>query len=62
MSTGMAVAALYTCTMSSPAALDPVPEDSEAKKHHVNDGKGFTNPWESWKEMSTLEAVKAMIV
>jgi hypothetical protein len=49
MSGGMTAAALYACTMTNPAALGAVPEESEAKAHHLKDGKGFTNPWESWR-------------
>lgn len=52
MSGGMTTAALYACTMTSPTALGAVPEDSEAKTHHLKDGKGFTNPWESYRDFS----------
>ena len=61
MSSGMTAAALYACTMTTPTALGAVPEDSEAKAHHLKDGKGFTNPWESWKEMSGPQIARAMI-
>lgn len=47
----MTSAVLYACTISSPTALGAVPEDAEGKAHHLKDGKGFTNPWESWKDM-----------
>ncbi len=52
MTGSMTVMTLYACTMSSPTALGAVPEDAEAKAHHLKDGKGFTNPWESWREFS----------
>lgn len=38
--------------MTSPTALGAVPEDTEAKKHHLKDGKGFINPWDSWKDFN----------
>lgn len=61
MSSGMAAAALYAYAMSSPVALGAVPEDSEAKKHHLKNGKGFTNPWESWREWGAFEIGGAML-
>lgn len=60
-SSGMAAAALYACTMSGPATLGAAPEDVEGKKHHLKDGKGFTNPWESWKEMGAFEILGTMV-
>jgi N-acyl-phosphatidylethanolamine-hydrolysing phospholipase D len=47
--------------MTNPAALGAVPEDSTAKAHHLKDGKGFTNPWESWKEMTGPQVWRALI-
>jgi hypothetical protein len=61
MSSGMAAAALYACTMNGPAVLGAVPEDVEGKKHHLKNGKGFTNPWESWKEMGAFEIGGTML-
>ena len=57
----MAAAALYSFTMSSPVALGAVPEDSPAKKHHVKNGKGFTNPWESWRDFNPVSLMGTMI-
>lgn len=61
MAGGMTAAALYACTMTSPTALGAVPEDTEAKAHHLKNGKGFTNPWESWVEMSAAQLGTAMV-
>ena len=61
MSGGMTAAALYACTMTSPTALGAVPEDAEAKSHHLKDGVGFKNPWNSWKDFSAPGIMKAMI-
>lgn len=60
MAGGMTAAVLYACTMTSPSALSAVPEDAEARAHHLKNGKGFTNPWESWKEMSAAQIGRAM--
>jgi N-acyl-phosphatidylethanolamine-hydrolysing phospholipase D len=61
MAGGMTAAALYACTLTSPTALGAVPEDSEAKAHHLKNGQGFTNPWESWKEMNGPRILGAML-
>jgi N-acyl-phosphatidylethanolamine-hydrolysing phospholipase D len=58
---GMAAAGLYSLTMSSPAALGAVPEDSAEKKHHLKNGKGFTNPWESWRDFNPLTFMGTMV-
>jgi len=57
---GMTAAALYACTTTSPTALGAVPEDSGAKAHHLKNGKGFTNPWESWIELSPPKILLGM--
>lgn len=61
MAGSMTAAALYAVTMTPPSALGAVPEDAEAKAHHLKNGKGFTNPWESWKEFSAPGILKAMV-
>jgi N-acyl-phosphatidylethanolamine-hydrolysing phospholipase D len=61
MSTGMASAVLYACTSSQPASLGAVPEDSGTKPHHLKDGKGFANPWDSWQEMNAPQIMGAML-
>ena len=58
---GMAAAALYSLSMSSPTALGAVPEDSAAKKHHKKHGKGFTNPWDSWRDFSPISILSSVI-
>ncbi|KAI9738978.1 MAG: hypothetical protein M1818_005292 [Claussenomyces sp. TS43310] len=60
MSTGAVSAILYACTFSPPSSLGSVPEDSKAKAHHLKDGKGFINPWESWREWSGPALFKQM--
>jgi N-acyl-phosphatidylethanolamine-hydrolysing phospholipase D len=57
---GMTSAVLYACTTTSPTGLGAVPEDSEAKAHHLKNGKGFTNPWESWKELKPAQIMLGM--
>jgi hypothetical protein len=58
---GMAAAALYSFTLSSPTALGAVPEDSAEKKHHAKNVKGFINPWESWRDITPISIMGTMI-
>jgi N-acyl-phosphatidylethanolamine-hydrolysing phospholipase D len=61
MSGGMTMAAAYALTLTSPTALGAVPEEAAEKAHHLNDGKGFTNPWESWREFNAPQMIRKMI-
>ncbi|KAL3420780.1 N-acyl-phosphatidylethanolamine-hydrolyzing phospholipase D [Phlyctema vagabunda] len=58
--TGGIAAALYACTVSPPAALGAVPEDSEERTHHLKNGR-FANPWDSWKTVSGPQIGMAMM-
>ncbi|CAG8953491.1 hypothetical protein HYFRA_00010241 [Hymenoscyphus fraxineus] len=60
MSSGMAAAMAYACTMTPPSTLGAVPEDSKEKAHHLKDGKGFRNPWPSWVDQSPIKITSAM--
>lgn len=60
MSTGAVSAILYACTFSKPSSLGAVPEDSEAKAHHLKGGKGFSNPWKSWRDMNMPQIMGTM--
>ncbi|PVI04905.1 Metallo-hydrolase/oxidoreductase [Periconia macrospinosa] len=46
--------------VSNPAQIGAQPEDAKQKKHHLKDGKGFTNPWDSFKEMTTWQITTGM--
>ena len=61
MSSSATAAALYAATVSSSAIAGAVPEDVKDKRHHLKDGKGFTNPWDSWKEMTGFGIGKALL-
>lgn len=58
---GTLAATLYACTLSAPATLGAAPEDAERKAHHNKSGKGFVNPWDSWKNRSARQVLWAMI-
>ncbi|KIM97398.1 hypothetical protein OIDMADRAFT_20550 [Oidiodendron maius Zn] len=60
VSGGTLAATLYTYTLSAPAT-GAAPEVAERKAHHNKSGKGFVNPWDSWKHRSGGQIVWAMI-
>ena len=60
MSGAGTAAALYAATKSVSSITEAVPEEAKDKKHHLKDGSGFTNPWESWRNMSALQIMKSM--
>lgn len=41
---------LFQATIMNPAQPQGRPEEAGLKKHHLKDGKGFCNPWESFKD------------
>jgi N-acyl-phosphatidylethanolamine-hydrolysing phospholipase D len=43
--------------VSNPAQVAAKPEDADEKKHHLKNGKGFTNPWDSYVESSFVDLV-----
>jgi hypothetical protein len=44
-------AGLYA-VVSNPSQVLSQPEEAAAKAHHLKNGKGFTNPWESYTELT----------
>jgi len=61
MSSSATAAALYAATVSSSTITGATPEEAKEKRHHVKDGKGFVNPWDSWKEMPGPAIAREMI-
>ncbi|CAA9966750.1 N-acyl-phosphatidylethanolamine-hydrolyzing phospholipase D [Pyrenophora teres f. maculata] len=43
--------------VSNPAQIASQPEEAAEKRHHLKNGKGFTNPWDSYLESSFWELV-----
>ena len=60
MSSSGTAAALYAATVSPASILGAVPEDAKDKQHHLKDGRGFTNPWDSWRSFTAWSIIKAM--
>jgi len=55
-----ASAALYA-VVSNPAQVAAVPEDAREKNHHLKNGKGYRNPWDSFTELSAPKIVWGMM-
>jgi hypothetical protein len=53
-------AGLYAL-VTSPASIGAVPEDYEEKRHHLKGGKGFVNPWDSFKDFNPMRLMASMI-
>ncbi|UPX14123.1 uncharacterized protein EKO05_0004614 [Ascochyta rabiei] len=43
--------------VSNPSQIAAQPEEAAAKAHHLKDGKGFTNPWDSYTELSPFQMI-----
>jgi hypothetical protein len=59
-STG-AVVGLLTASVSDPAQPKGKPEEAAELRHHLKNGKGFVNPWDSWREMEAPKIVWALL-
>jgi N-acyl-phosphatidylethanolamine-hydrolysing phospholipase D len=49
--------ALYA-VVSNPAQLAAQPEEAKEKAHHLKNGRGFTNPWDSYSELTIFQYAK----
>jgi hypothetical protein len=56
---GLGSAALYA-VVSNPAQVGAQPEDAKELKHHLKNGKGFTNPWESFRDFTPWKILSGM--
>lgn len=41
---------LFQATITNPAQVQGKPEDAAELRHHLKGGKGFCNPWESFRD------------
>lgn len=60
MSASGTAASLYAATISPSSIVGAEPEEAKDNRHHLKDGKGFDNPWDSWKNMSGPAIGRAM--
>ncbi|KAI9678757.1 MAG: hypothetical protein M1817_005814 [Caeruleum heppii] len=59
MSITATATATLTATVSETPVRGAVPEGAAEKRHHLKNGKGFANPWESWRNMGVIEILGA---
>jgi hypothetical protein len=58
---GATIGAGLYAAVSNPAQIGAKPEDAELKAHHLKNGKGFVNPWDSYKDLRPWEIMWGMI-
>lgn len=61
MSDSAISAIMYAATISSSSIAGAVPDEAKEKQHHLTHGKGFTNPWDSWRVLSGPAIMKALL-
>lgn len=52
---GAGIGAGLYAAVSNPGQVLSQPEEAAAKAHHLKNGKGFTNPWDSFVELNVLQ-------
>ena len=60
MSSSATAGVLYAVTVNLSTLTGAVPEEAKEKRHHLKDGKGFTNPWESFQDRNAWGFIKLM--
>lgn len=58
---GAGIGAGLYAAVSNPAQIAAQPEEAAAKAHHLKNGKGFTNPWDSYTELNPFQIMWGMI-
>ena len=53
--------AILSAIVSNPTNLSPTPSEASEKRHYNKNGKGFVNPWPSYKEWSAPEILRKML-
>ena len=61
MSSSSTSAILYSAAISPSQGSYAVPEDADDRAHHLKQGKGFINPWSSYRERSAWQIMKALL-
>lgn len=59
---GAGIGAGLSAVVSNPSQLGTAPEEAKDRKHHLEGGKGFTNPWDSYVDVGLWDlVVKGML-
>lgn len=53
--------AILNAVVSSPETLSAQPSEARERLHHNKNGKGFNNPWPSWREQSAPQIVSKIL-
>lgn len=61
MSSSGAITAMLTATIAQTPRPGAEPEEAKERRHHLKDGKGFTNPWDSWQEFHVPQLVWTLL-
>jgi hypothetical protein len=54
---GAGIGAGLYAAVTNPAQIAAQPEEAAQKAHHLKNGKGFTNPWDSYTELSAFQVI-----
>lgn len=57
---GIGAAGLYAI-VSNPAQIGARPEEAEERSHHLQNGKGFVNPWDSFRDFNPFKIMLSMV-
>ncbi|KAL5118083.1 hypothetical protein ACEQ8H_004071 [Pleosporales sp. CAS-2024a] len=58
---GAGISAALYAVVSNPAQVAAQPAGTEERAHHLKNGKGFTNPWDSYVESSPWKIVSTLL-
>ncbi|KAI9690006.1 MAG: hypothetical protein M1822_009888 [Bathelium mastoideum] len=61
MSSASTSVALYAAVTSPLQAAGAKPEEAKELRHHLQDGKGYTNPWDSFHDRTAGEFIRSML-
>ena len=61
MSSSGTITAMLTATVAQTPRPGIEPEEAKERRHHLKDGKGFTNPWDSWGDLSASKIVWGLL-
>lgn len=57
---GATIGAGLYAAVSNPAQIGATPEDAADKRHHLKNGKGFTNPWDSYVDATPWQLLTGL--
>ena len=58
---GAGIGAAMYAVVSNPAQIAAQPEEAKDKAHHLKNGKGFTNPWDSYVEWTPWDFMRMFV-